>query len=212
MTASLNGSTAGAPTVVVFDLDGVIRDWNDDEIAVVEVAHGLEPGTILNVGFSDDLGVASVTGRLAYRQWMDEIRRRVIDQYGPGATGALDHWERNIGIVNTEMLELLRAVRRDRPVACLSNGTTRLRRDLLALDLLHEFDVVFNTAEIGIAKPDPEVFMHVVQELGVDARDAAFIDDLETNVHGARTAGLRAHQHRDRHGTAAFLRGLGLRI
>jgi putative hydrolase of the HAD superfamily len=193
------------PTAVIFDLDGVIRDWNDDAMADLETAFDIPAGTILAIGFGPELGPAATTGRISYRDWMDEIRRRVVDEFGPGTNGALDEWEANIGVVDTEMLAVLRAVRRHCTVAVLSNGTTRLRRDLHALDLIDEFDVIYNTAEVGIAKPDPAVFLHVVDALDVTVTDALFIDDLLENVEGARRAGLRAHQHTDRDSTVAFL-------
>src|SRR6478609_5526584 len=53
---------------VVFDLDGVIRHWNDDELDAIEAACGLPPRTILDTGFAEDLGPACMTGRLTYRQ------------------------------------------------------------------------------------------------------------------------------------------------
>jgi putative hydrolase of the HAD superfamily len=108
------------------------------------------------------------------------------------------------------MLQVLRAVRRHATVALLSNGTTRLRRDLAVLDLTDEFDVIFNTAEIGMAKPDPAVFHHVLGELEVSAADAVFIDDMAPNVEAARAVGIPAHQHSDRESTIEFLRGRGL--
>jgi putative hydrolase of the HAD superfamily len=195
---------------VIFDLDGVIRDWNDEAMYDLEAAFGIEPGAILAVGFGPELGPAATTGRITYRVWMDEIRRRILAEYGDGVTGALDEWEANVGMVDTEMLAVLRGVRRHCTAAVLSNGTTRLRRDLHALDLIDEFDVIFNTAEIGIAKPDPAVFHHVLGELGVSTDQAVFIDDLLENVEGARTAGLRAHQHTDRASTVEFLRDHGI--
>ena len=199
-----------APLAVIFDLDGVIRDWNDSEMSDVETAFGLVPGTILAVGFSDDLGPASMTGRLTYREWMDEIRRRVIDRHGGSVAGALDEWEANVGLVDTEMLAVVRTVRRQSTVALLSNATTRLRSDLHKLDLIDELDVIFNTAEIGIAKPDPDVFHHVLRELGIEADQALFVDDLAVNVEGARAAGITAHQHVDRASTVDFLRSCGI--
>jgi len=194
------------PRAVIFDLDVVIRDWNATEIAEVETSFGLEAGAILAVGFCEELGIAAMTGQLSYREWMDEIRRRIIGEHGGSVTGALDEWELNVGLVDTEMLDVLRSVRRHVSAAVLSNGTTRLRRDLHALDLTDEFDVIFNTAEIGVAKPDPAVFRHVLGELGVDATEALFIDDLAENVEGARSVGIRAHVHTDRLSTIAFLR------
>jgi putative hydrolase of the HAD superfamily len=194
------------PDVVIFDLDGVIRDWNDDEMADVESAFGLEPGTILGIGFGAELGPAATTGAMTYREWMDAIRERIVTAHGNGVLGALDEWEANVGRVDTEMLQVLRSVRRHCTAAVLSNGTTRLRRDLYALDLHDEFDVIFNTAELGVAKPDPKVFRIVLGELGATADRALFIDDLHENVEGARSVGLRAHQHTACESTVAFLR------
>jgi putative hydrolase of the HAD superfamily len=194
------------PDVVIFDLDGVIRDWNDDEMADVESAFGLEPGTILGIGFGPELGPAATTGAMTYREWMDAIRERVVTSHGNGVLGALDEWEANVGRVDTEMLQVLRSVRQHCTAAVLSNGTTRLRRDLYALDLHDEFDVIFNTAELGVAKPDPKVFRMVLGELGATADRALFIDDLLENVEGARSVGLRAHQHTACKTTVSFLR------
>lgn len=197
---------------VVFDLDGVIRHWNDDELDEMEAAFGLPPRTILTVAFSEELGPAATTGRLTYREWMDAIRARVLADHGDGVVGALDAWEVNVGRVDTDMLRLLGAVRSEVTVALLSNGTTRLRRDLHVLDLLDEFDVVFNTAELGIAKPDPAVFELVCGRLGVAPGATLFVDDLPENVAGAATAGLRSHRHTDPSSTAAFLRGQGVAL
>lgn len=198
-----------SPPVVVFDLDGVIRQWNDDQLDEVEAAFGLEPRTIIRVAFSDELGPAAITGRLTHPEWMAEVRSRVIADHGPDVTGALDEWELNVGRVDTDMLQLLRSVRSRTTVALLSNGTTRLRRDLHVLDLLDEFDAVFNTAELGIAKPEPEVFRIVCSTLGVDPSSALFVDDLAENVKGARIAGMSAHQHVERTSTATFLSAHG---
>ncbi|MEZ5269080.1 MAG: HAD-IA family hydrolase [Microthrixaceae bacterium] len=81
-------------------------------------------------------------------------------------------------------------------MALLSNGTTRLRATCTCSRLTEEFDVIFNTAEIGVAKPDPAVFQEVLGALGTDARRTAFVDDLPTNVAGARRVGLAAHRFR----------------
>lgn len=190
---------------MIFDLDGVFRHWNDDELDEVEQAFGLPPRTILTVAFSPELGPDAVTGRLTFPQWMTAIRARITDEFGTEVLGAVDEWEANVGRVDPEMLQLLRATRERATVSLLSNGTTRLRRDLHVLDLLDEFDHVFNTAEIGIAKPDPDVFRLVCSELSVHPTDALFVDDLALNVDGARSAGLRGHRHTDHDSTRAFL-------
>ena len=195
---------------VIFDLDGVIRHWNDDELDRIEIECGLPARTILDIGFSEDLGPACMTGALSYREWMDEIRRRVVRSHGDRAVPALDAWEANVGIVDPAAVELLRSVRRSATVALLSNGTTRLRRDLHVLGIDEEFDVVFNTAELGVAKPAVEVFELVIARLDVSPTTTVFIDDMEENVAGARAAGLHATLHVDVASTAALLAEMGV--
>ena len=208
------GPNSGRASVdaVVFDLDGVIRHWNDDELDRTARQHGVPPGAILEVAFSAPLGRAAITGRLTYREWMDRIRAEILGVHGPGAEPALAQWEQNVGVVDAEMVELLRIIRPQVPVALLSNGTTRLRRDLHVLGLTDEFDVIFNTAEIGVAKPDPAVFEQVLGALGTDARRTAFVDDLATNVAGAGDVGLVGHLFRGRSGAEDFLRRLRLAL
>jgi HAD superfamily hydrolase (TIGR01509 family) len=45
---------------------------------------------------------------------------------------------------------------------------------------------------MGLRKPDPEVYDHVVEALGVEPETCLFVDDRESNVEGAREAGLRS--------------------
>jgi putative hydrolase of the HAD superfamily len=147
---------------------------------------------------------------MTYREWMDEIRLRVVDAHGDAANPALDAWELNVGTVDPDAVQLLREVRSHATVALLSNGTTRLRRDLHVLGIDTEFDQIFNTAELGVGKPSPEVFLTVCEQLGLDPTSVAFVDDLPENVDGARGVGIRAHVHVDLASTRAFLRDLGL--
>ncbi len=48
----------------------------------------------------------------------------------------------------------------------------------------------FVSFELGMMKPQPEIFRHVVAALGVEPKECLLIDDNEANVQGARRAGL----------------------
>lgn len=53
------------------------------------------------------------------------------------------------------------------------------------------FDHTFYSFELGVAKPEPAYFHAVVDALGVRPEEAVFVDDMRSNVLGARQAGLR---------------------
>ena len=56
------------------------------------------------------------------------------------------------------------------------------------------FEKVYLSNELGLRKPHPEVFTHILEEQGIKANETLFIDDSIQHVEGAIKAGLRA-QH-----------------
>jgi putative hydrolase of the HAD superfamily len=79
-------------------------------------------------------------------------------------------------------------------------------RALLPIDEL--FEVVVDSAFVGTRKPEPEIYAITLERLGLPAEACAFIDDLEPNVDGAKTAGMHGIVHRDTAETIAALESL----
>ena len=61
-------------------------------------------------------------------------------------------------------------------------------RALIPLDEL--FDVVVDSCEVGMRKPNPAIFRHTLDQLGARPEAAVFLDDSPGNVAGAKVAGL----------------------
>jgi putative hydrolase of the HAD superfamily len=57
---------------------------------------------------------------------------------------------------------------------------------------LDAFDHATFSYELGMVKPEPEIYHHMIQGLGVPAGKALFLDDRPVNVEGARAVGLQA--------------------
>ena len=52
------------------------------------------------------------------------------------------------------------------------------------------FDVVIESAVVGLRKPDPRIYELALSKLGVDAAEAVFLDDLGINLKPARAMGM----------------------
>jgi putative hydrolase of the HAD superfamily len=52
------------------------------------------------------------------------------------------------------------------------------------------FDVVIESAVVGLRKPDPRIYELVLSKLGVDATETVFLDDLGINLKPARAMGM----------------------
>jgi len=64
-------------------------------------------------------------------------------------------------------------------------------RSLVPVDEL--FDVVVDSSEVGMRKPNPAIYHHALAELGgIPPQEAVFLDDTPGNVEGAQRAGLHA--------------------
>ena len=59
------------------------------------------------------------------------------------------------------------------------------------------FEKVYLSHELGLRKPHPEVFTHIIEEQGLAANETLFIDDSIQHVEGAIKAGLRAYHLTD---------------
>jgi putative hydrolase of the HAD superfamily len=75
----------------------------------------------------------------------------------------------------------------------VSNSDGRVEQALEAAGLLSYFDVVIDSALVGVEKPDPRIFHAALDALGVAPGEALYVGDLyEVDVVGARAAGLEA--------------------
>jgi putative hydrolase of the HAD superfamily len=92
--------------------------------------------------------------------------------------------------------DAVRALERWRgvPLGLLTNGASCLQREKIAGSGLGDrFDAVIVSGDLGIGKPDPAIFLHAVERLGVDPKRAVMVgDSYDRDVVGALMAGLRA--------------------
>jgi putative hydrolase of the HAD superfamily len=59
------------------------------------------------------------------------------------------------------------------------------------------FVACYVSGELNLLKPHPEIYQHVLGDLGVSAADAVFIDNRESNVRGAEALGITGHVFTD---------------
>lgn len=177
---------------VVLDLDGVIRYFDIFHRASVEMRHGLADGILWNVAFSRDLLEALVTGQITRAEWGRRIGAAV------GNPIAAEQWLAAPVTVDQGVLEVVDQVRaRGLPAAILTNGTDTIPTELDELGLTNRFDTVFNSAEIGVAKPDPRIFEHVCQQLGLPPEAIFYTDDSAGHVAAATEMGMVARRFVD---------------
>ena len=76
--------------------------------------------------------------------------------------------------------------------AILSNMPVPVRDYILACPWLPEFDAITFSCEVGVCKPEPEIYHDCLHKLGAKPSDTLFLDDRDYNVRAAETLGLHA--------------------
>jgi HAD superfamily hydrolase (TIGR01509 family) len=85
-------------------------------------------------------------------------------------------------------LDLLRALRaRGKRLGLVTNGFAETHREKIALLNLEElFEAVFIADEVGMLKPDPQLFVHACERLGGEPKRAAMVGDrYDRDIRGA---------------------------
>jgi len=57
------------------------------------------------------------------------------------------------------------------------------------------FDVVVISGEIGMRKPEPGIYQHLIDKLGLEPAECVFVDDIKGNIDAAVEAGIVGVHH-----------------
>lgn len=182
------------PDVVLFDVGGVL----------VRLSGVGELQALAGIASADEVGA-----RWLSCPWVRRYERGLCtsDEF---AAGVVTEWELPIDAATflerfrawpdalyDGALELVGDVRATGRVGCLSNTNELHWGDQCSrFDLAASFDAVFVSHELGLVKPDRELFEHVTEALAVAPERVLFLDDNLINVHQARSAGWSAVQVR----------------
>jgi putative hydrolase of the HAD superfamily len=139
----------------------------------------LERGEISEQNFLDDLAWG-LERELGHRPTLHRFREIYFEALHP----------------NEPMLDLMRELRdRTFRMAILTNNVREweeLWRSKLPLDEI--FDLIVDSAWVGMRKPDPAIYLLTVERLedGLEPAECLFVDDNEGNVEAARELGMTA--------------------
>ena len=184
-------------TAVVFDIGGVLIDWNpryvyrelfDGDEAAMEhfLAHvcSHEWNLMQDAGRPFAEGVAALTARFPGHA---ELIAAYDTRWEDMVAGAID------GTV--ALVRELEA--RGSALYCLTNfSTEKLPLCLGRFDFFEAFAGIVISGEIGMVKPDRAIYDHLVETHGLTPAQCLFIDDNQANVAGARAAGWQAVRYK----------------
>lgn len=181
------------PAAVLFDLDDTLFDHDHCSRAALRRVRDEHPALCavpweeLRVSYSrllEEIHARLLDGELTLQEARRERFRRLFSELGEEASDDL--------LQAAE--ELLRRVGERAKVAVVTNNLLREQRDKLsALGLDRYVDALIASEEVGVAKPDPEIFRVALRRVGCAPEEAVAVgDSWASDIAGARAAGIPA--------------------
>ena len=180
---------------LLLDFGGVLTTNVFDSFRDFCVAEGLDPETVKRLFREDPRALECVRGLERGELTEDEFAERFGELLGIDSRERLV--ERMFGGIRPDerMVEVVRRVRAAGiRTGLVSNSMGAGRYDRASFPDL--FDGVVISGEVGLHKPQPEIFRLGAERAGVAEEDCVFVDDLRENCEGAEAVGMTAILHR----------------
>jgi putative hydrolase of the HAD superfamily len=156
------------------------------------------PADVWRAGY-DRLDEELNIGRLSKSEGFGQLLRDFGVTPRPELLRALVDRDRDLLLATARLYDdavpFLKEIRsRGVKIAIVSNCTEHTRRLLTMLGIDVLVDALVLSCEVGAAKPAPEIFRYALDQLGVAAEAAVFLDDLLDYCAGAVALGITTAQ------------------
>lgn len=211
----MTSMTNAPPTIVVFDLGGVLFDWNPDYLFRKLIADESERKWFLANICNSEWNLQQDAGRPLSEATASLSARHPDHAHLIHAFYA--RWTEMLGGTLAEGMAIFEALETAGvPLYALTNWsgeTFPYARD--NYPFLRRFKDVLVSGDEKLIKPDARIYQRMLERIRKHYPDAqpeqlVFIDDVRKNVDAAQALGWRAIHHTDPAATAAQLRSWGL--
>jgi 2-haloacid dehalogenase len=187
---------------LVFDLGGVLIDWNPRYLYRKLIGDENDIDSFLSEVCNSEWNVKQDAGRALAEATAERIalfpeKKSLIEAF-------YDRWEEMLGGEIDETVAILRELKsKGETLYALTNWSGETFPIAEArYDFLQWFDGILVSGVEKLVKPDPAIFQLLLNRYELQTQDCLFIDDSKTNIEAAAGIGFETHHFR----TAAGLR------
>ena len=177
-------------SAIIFDLGGVLlrtADFAPREKLASRL--GMSRGELEQIIFAGESGDKAQRGEITSQQHWSNLATQF--HYSDVKIYQLVEEFFATDEIDTNLLGFIRHLHKTYKTGLLSNAFDDLRQ--IITERWHfgdAFDDMVISAEVGLVKPDPHIYHLAVEQLGVKAEQAVFVDDMQHNIDGAKRVGM----------------------
>ncbi len=190
-------------TTLLFDFGGVLVDL-DKQLCINAFAKlGIKNVDSLISKFTQSgLFLSLEKGDISGNEFRDELRKLTVEKLSDEQIDTA--WNSFLISIPEYKLEMLEELRKKYRILMLSN-TNEIHFEQVAksefrkkgLNLNDYFDKCYLSYELGMAKPNKDIYLHILETEKISANQILFIDDGEVNIKIAKELGFETYLAKD---------------
>ncbi|SFU59840.1 glucose-1-phosphatase [Xenorhabdus koppenhoeferi] len=178
----------------IFDMGNVIIDIDFKRVLAVWSNLSGTPLATLTAKFSlNDIFGKHECGQVSDNEFAEMVCDEMeislsFEQFAEG-------WNAVFIGIRQEIIELMNKLRTQGHRVVVLSNTNHLHFDYLSVhypEIAASADLLYLSQELGMRKPEPDIFKHVLEAEGVTADRAIFFDDVLEHVEAAIQSGINA--------------------
>ena len=185
-------------STIIFDLGGVVLNLDVQlSLNAFSEISGISSRSIYNKFVEEDWAQAFEKGEIDANTFRDSVRKSLNDKLTDDQINIA--WDAMLLDLPFSRLKMINELRPKYQTLVLSNTNEihvqtfdKIVGAVSGGKLIAEFfDKIYYSNEMGMRKPDTEIYAFVLEENKLKPSETLFIDDMEVNIQGANSLGIK---------------------
>jgi putative hydrolase of the HAD superfamily len=178
---------------IIFDCGRVIMQYDERYISSFFTDNEEDTELLATVGMHRKYWNAFDEGTLAEKDYLEAVKKELPERLHSAVEGLCAAWTSHMPPVEgiEDVIKEIKAS--GKGLYLLSNFNKRLRNELHLAPSLLLFDGLVISGEIGMVKPNVEIYEYLLKKYGLDASECLFVDDRLDNIEAGESVGIKGY-------------------
>lgn len=177
---------------LVFDLGNVLIEWNSEKILTSFEPEKERRQLLRQVIFESGIWHQTDKGELSLKEACDKVLAKLEDSYHSAVQNIFYNWYEVVEVYSGLQEQIRLWAEQGYRIYILST-TCEIFYHIEKAGLLPIYPLLSGyilSSEVGIVKPEPEIYQKLLKKYGIEPTESVFIDDIQANLDTAAELGF----------------------
>ena len=177
---------------LVFDLGNVLIEWNSEKILTYFEPEKERQQVLRQVIFESGVWHQTDRGELSLKEAYEEVLAQLDASYHSAVKNIFYHWYEVVHVYS-DLQERIRLWAKQGYRIYILSTTCEIFYHIEKAGLLPIYPLLSGyilSSEVGVVKPEPEIYQKLLKKYGIEPTESVFIDDIQANLDTAAELGF----------------------